>query len=152
LYDCHTTDYRITTCKEQYGDDNVYIRERITRGCILRGDVVKLGTNQGIYLTIEEIDKTTYDNSPNQTDTDVTRIMKSEIHTSPTIEKRPQDEEHAQELASHQPTEEYGNRHGIGSMGRKETIVHPSNIVDDMNGILDDGIIARSGTCNPRLT
>lgn len=73
-------------------------------------------------------------------------------HPGPTIKKRPQDEEHAQELASHQPTEEYGNRHGIGSMGRKETIIHPSNIVDDMNGILDDGIIARSGTCNPRLT
>ena len=130
----------------------MYIRECITRRCILRGDVVEFGTNQGINLTIEEINKTTYRDSPYQANADVARIMKSEIHTCPTIKKRPQDEEHAQELASHQPTEEYGYRHGIGSMGGKETIVHASNIIDDMNGILDNGIVARSGTCHPRFT
>ena len=90
-------------------------------------------TDRNGEAAIEAVYAVADDGAPEESDGDVARIVDTQIHSCPAVDKRPADHETDKQSMAHQEREEQRNAERVGGMSREESVVAATIAVDHIN-------------------
>ena len=98
--------------------------------------------------TIELVDEPADETTPEESDSDVARIMDTQIQTGVAVNERPSHKEEGKHALSYQQGEEHSDAEGVSGMCREETVFPSTIAVDHIHQGANLRIMGGTPTCH----